>query len=280
MYNFLKLEVYIMPGDTYEAHKILRERFNRDGFVIVPDLVTAEEARKLKDAANEVLEEVATSESGIDHGVYVGMSIRDRRFRSFARDPRVLDVIEPVIGPNIMFMSDKVVFKNDESDFGTPWHQDWPYWKGLHKVTLWLALDHIDETNGCLRFIRGSHRESHGHYTADKGDNGFTYRTRKEEAEHDPSRIVSVPAAAGTAVVFHDLTLHASHENHTHQDRYALAITYKDAATPDLEYPDETAAAVVRGQAGCGPDRGGMFAEEAGVRLELSGPIGRVDPAR
>jgi hypothetical protein len=56
-----------------------------------------------------------------------------------------------------------------------------------------------------------------------------------------------VPCPAGTAAVFHDLTLHASHPNSARRDRYALAISYKDAAADDLDYPAMTAAAVVRG---------------------------------
>ena len=56
-----------------------------------------------------------------------------------------------------------------------------------------------------------------------------------------------MPCSVGTAVAFHDLTLHASHPNSAHRDRYALTITYKDAAAADLDYPAMRAAAVVRG---------------------------------
>jgi len=63
----------------------------------------------------------------------------------------------------------------------------------------------------------------------------------------DPARVVTVPCPIGTAVLFHDLTLHDSLPNSSHRDRYALAITYKDAAAEDLDYPAMTAAAVVRG---------------------------------
>src|SRR5258708_2801306 len=149
----------------------LAGRFQEDGFLVLPHLITQQEAQTLKVEIQRVLQEVAGEASAKGEqpgfqksGVYVGLSIRSEVCRAFNRDPRLLDGVEAAIGPNILFWSDKVVFKTDETDFGTPWHQDWPYWKGIHKVTLWIALDEIDESNGCLRFVRGSHRDIYEHH--------------------------------------------------------------------------------------------------------------------
>jgi len=231
----------------------LDEAFQRDGFVVVPDLITREEAHALKQETQTVISAAAREarEQGEDvprfikAGVFVGLSIRSEVCRRVAGDPRLLDVIEELIGPNILFWSDKVVFKTDDTDFGTPWHQDWPYWRGLHKITLWIALDDVDEANGCLQLVRGSHRDSLQHQEGNGPAASFGHQLAVSMI--DPARVVTVPAPAGTAVAFHDLTAHASHPNRAHADRYALAITYKDAAAEDLDYPEMTAAAVVRG---------------------------------
>ena len=240
-------------AETMRAPQARGEQFVRDGFVAIPNLITRVEARALKDEVGRILDDVAREERErgeerpqfLQSGVYVGLSKRSAVCRRLARDPRLLDVMEAVIGPNILFWSDKVVFKSEETDYGTPWHQDWPYWKGIHKVTLWLALDDIDESNGCLQLVRGSHRDTYEHHGG-RGPAG-SFGHQLDAAAVDPARVVTVPAPAGTAVVFHDLTLHASHPNSVRADRYALAITYKDAAAEDLDYPAMTAAAVVRG---------------------------------
>jgi phytanoyl-CoA hydroxylase len=240
-------------AETMRVPQALGEQFERDGFVAVPNLITRAEARALKDEVGRILDDVAREERErgeerppfLQSGVYVGLSQRSEVCRRFARDPRLLDVMEAVIGPNILFWSDKVVFKSEETDYGTPWHQDWPYWKGIHKVTLWLALDDIDESNGCLQLVRGSHRERYEHHAGRGPAGSFGHQLNVPAV--DRARVVTVPAPAGTAIVFHDLTLHASHPNNAHTDRYALAITYKDAVAEDLAYPAMTAAAVVRG---------------------------------
>jgi hypothetical protein len=239
---------------TQTTAQTLAERFAQDGFLVAPDLITRDEAQELKGEILAVLGELRreAEEKGegtpkfVQSGVYVGLSIRAEPFRRFHRDPRVLDVVEAAIGPNILFWSDKVVFKSEEADFGTPWHQDWPYWKGIHKVTLWIALDDVDESNGCLQFVRGSHRDSYEHSGGSGA--GAVFGHQIDASTVDAARVVTVPAPAGTGVIFHDLTLHASTTNAAQRDRYALAISYKDALAEDLAYPAMTAAEVVRGR--------------------------------
>ena len=59
--------------------------------------------------------------------VYVGLAVKSQLFRRAVSAERLLDILEAIISPNISFLSDKVVFKNESADFGSPWHQDWPY---------------------------------------------------------------------------------------------------------------------------------------------------------
>jgi phytanoyl-CoA hydroxylase len=108
--------------------------FARDGFVIARGLFTSEECRTWKAEAQRILtESTAEAEAKGEPrprfwrtGVYVGLSIASDVFRRMNRDPRLLDLLESIIGPNLQFWSDKVVFKGESADYGTPWHQDWP----------------------------------------------------------------------------------------------------------------------------------------------------------
>jgi phytanoyl-CoA hydroxylase len=232
----------------------LGREFDENGFVKVEGLFSADEVAAFKEEIRGILDAAraaAIARGGAPggvaaDGVYVGLAAGSDFFRRVARDDRLLDALEPVLGPNIEFLSDKVVFKAADVDYGSPWHQDWPYWEGAHKVSVWIALDPSTPENGCLKLLPGSHRQAaqHANVTAPAGE-GFGLRLRPGEV--DESQAVAVPAAPGDAVLFHDLTLHASFPNRSGRDRWALISTYRSASEPDLAYDWAVAAEVVRG---------------------------------
>ena len=230
----------------------LAATFERDGFLIVPDLFTADEAAHLKTEMQAILDEVARerqAESGDDRavifnaGVHVGLASRSPMYREWVADHRILDVLEPILGPDIEFLSDKAVFKDHDTDFGSPWHQDHPYWVGSHKISLWVALDEATVANGCLKLIPGSHRAEIGHATVDDG-HGFNHRMGDQDAQE--AEAVTAPLPVGGAIFFHDLTLHASHENTAGADRWVWIPTYRSLHHDDPPYPWAVAARPVR----------------------------------
>ncbi len=214
--------------------------FKQDGFTICRSLFTASECAAFKAEIERLLQDQSAYS-----GVFVGLAANSALFRELAAAPRLLDLLETALGPNIEFLSDKVVFKSAAVDFGSPWHQDYPYWHGAHKVSVWLALDKATPDNGCLKLLPGSHLSSITH-DGDAGDgNGFGHRL--SDGIVDESLAVTVACDPGDAVLFHDLTLHASFPNTSGTARWALISTYRNAAEPDLEYDWAVAAQVVRG---------------------------------
>src|SRR5712692_718011 len=231
-----------------------RAAWERDGFLVIENLFAAEEISRIIDEVESVLAEVREEQraaekpagQSLTSGVYVGLSVKRAFFAEVARDARLLDALEGLIGPQIGFLSDKVVFKDRAVEYESPWHQDWAYWGGSHKISVWIALDEATPENGCLRILPGSHRAAVEHDQA-RNVPGFGNRLDPAERGLDMSRAVTLPAHPGTAIFFHDLTLHASLPNRSGKDRRALIITYRDLSQPDKEYPDLPAAARVRG---------------------------------
>ncbi len=226
--------------------------FERDGYLIVPDLFTADEAARLKAEMQAVVDDVVRERRAEDPdgpepvlsvGVYVGLAYRSALFRTFAGDSRILDLLEPILGPDIEFLSDKAVFKDHDTDFGSPWHQDHPYWVGSHKISLWVALDEATVANGCLKLMPGSHRTEVAHANVDDGQ-GFGYRLGDQDTLE--AEAVTAPLPVGGAIVFHDLTLHASHENASGADRWVWIPTYRSLHHDDPPYPWAVAAHPVR----------------------------------
>ncbi len=74
--------------------------------------------------------------------------------------PRILDVIEQFIGPNIALFASHIISKRQGDGLPLPWHQDAAYWalEPMKVMTLWLAIDDSTVENGCMRVIPGSHK--------------------------------------------------------------------------------------------------------------------------
>ena len=78
-----------------------------------------------------------------------------RRSYEFVRHPRILDVVEDLIGPDIMALSARFWIKPGRDGSFVSWHQDSAYF-GLdpHElVTAWIALTDSNTANGCLRVL-------------------------------------------------------------------------------------------------------------------------------
>jgi len=230
-----------------------RDEFAEKGFLIVPGLFRKEEVKTIKTQIQTVLDEVRREaidagrdpEKVINHGVYVGLAVHSSFFRQAVCDERLVSLMEAAIGPNVEFISDKVVFKSHDQDYGTPWHQDWSYWYGSHKVTAWVALDDATPDNGCLRLVPGSHRMAVNHEGDASDGKGFVHRLDANAV--DENQVVTATMEAGGVVVFHDLLLHASYQNVSGRDRWCWLPTYRDARAEDPEYAWAQAATVVRG---------------------------------
>ncbi|RED64411.1 phytanoyl-CoA dioxygenase family protein [Cohnella phaseoli] len=207
-----------------------KEEFENQGYVILKGLYTTEEAHRLKEEAAAILARHDVHQSG----VFLGLTAESPLFKEAARTPRLAQALKEIVGDSVVFLSDKLVFKNASTDFGSPWHQDYSYWRGSHKLSVWIALDDANPANGCLRIVPGSHLSTASHDGQVTDDLGFVHRL--DEKDIDPSQIVDLPASKGDAIVFHDLLLHASYPNTSGADRWALISTYKDGTQPDPDY--------------------------------------------
>ena len=88
---------------------------------------------------------------------------------------------------------------------GRPWHK-------RSGITLWIALDSMDEENGCLHYVRGSHRVRQVQGLAIAGYD-----------ERTPG-VLPMAVAPGDAIIHHALTIHWSRGNSTHRSRRAITF--------------------------------------------------------
>ncbi|MCX6380369.1 MAG: phytanoyl-CoA dioxygenase family protein [Armatimonadetes bacterium] len=196
-----------------------REAYLRDGYLIVPNLFSRDEVMAIKAEMVCLLETVRQG---------------------------ILDILEGIFAPNLEFLSDKIVFKAKGTAYGSPWHQDWHYWHGSNKISLWLALDDATPANGCMKLLPGSHTAPIAHKGETAPDETFGIRLKPGEV--DESQAVIAEVSAGGGVFFLDLTLHASYPNSTGDDRWAWIGTYRDAKAGVEDYDWAKAREILRGE--------------------------------
>lgn len=142
-------------------------------------------------------------------------------------DSRILDVVEPLLGPNILVHSSSVFCKYPNHDGFIPWHQDGVYW-GLNKPKLWSFWFAISDSNiksGCMRVVPKSHKQKYLHFEQENEkvllSSGLTISNDFSEGE-----IVNLELKAGQASLHHLNIAHSSENNNSHEPRIGFAIRY------------------------------------------------------
>jgi phytanoyl-CoA hydroxylase len=232
-------------------------QFEAKGYLSLPELLTRDEIDELRRRTADIAEGRSTSfpSEHIEYepgkkGICELSAVRklnfcasaDAVFRRFSGHPKILDVIQPILGPDIKLF-DSQVFMKPPGGVEKPYHQDSPYFsiEPMALVTCWIALDDVTQENGCLWVIPGSHRlgplpHSESWVVGDRED------MQVPESAIDVSKEVSITIPAGGCSLHHSLILHRSLPNHTPNSRRGLAYHYMTAQShwtdPDKPQPD------------------------------------------
>jgi hypothetical protein len=157
---------------------------------------------------------------------------RDPRLLGFLLADEVLDLVEPLIGPDIALWSSHFLSKDPFTGMPTPWHEDSAYWQGRLSaydgiVTMWLALDRSNRENGCLRVIPGTHRDGFSDYESTSRDRLFTKQIR---GEVDEESAVDFELEPGQCSLHDGRIIHGARANTSPHRRTGYAMRYISAA--------------------------------------------------
>ncbi len=239
--------------------------YKENGFYFPYDVMTPEEAT----ASRVRLESLEQSHQGFSFGNKGQLNQAHILFR-FAYDivinPRILDAVEAIIGPDILVWGSTYFIKEPQSHSFISWHQDLKYW-GLDDdalVSCWVAISPVTRANGCMRFVPGSHRMDLLEHR-DTFDNANAL-TRGQEAviDIDETSTAYAELKPGQASFHHGKLLHASSPNLTDDRRIGLTINYMAPHMRQI-VADTDFAMLVRGK-----DRYGHFEEVPPPESDMS----------
>ena len=142
-------------------------------------------------------------------------------FKQLCFDKRMVNMVKQLMGCDaVRLFQDQILVKESGPKNPTPWHQDNPYWpmQQENAITVWIALDDVNQENGCMQFIPGSHK--HGKITL--------YNEIEPDIKLDEldAKSVAIPMKAGSLHVHHSMTLHYAFANMTNSPRRAYAAVY------------------------------------------------------
>ncbi len=170
--------------------------------------------------------------------------------RALSELDRLVDVVEQLCGPNLVFHYSKLNVKPAEVGSVVEWHQDLAYYPLTNRDSLAVLfyLDETDRDNGALQLLPGRHDSVLLEHTRD----GY-FQGRVTEAV-DEAEAVLAEGRAGTAVFMHGLTPHASAPNRSQRPRRTLILSYRAAdAFPiycgPMTHKAEAHVRLVRGEA-------------------------------
>ena len=225
----------------------LNPQFSSDGYLALPGFVSGAEFADLLQQVERFIAEVLPSLPS-EHVFYEDkddpatlkqiqqMGAHDPWFRQLFTASRFRELAEellegPVVPRNMQYF-------NKPPGIGrpTPPHQDGYYFMldPCEAVTMWFALDPADEENGCVRYVRSSHRDGmrpHGRTET----LGFSQGILDFPLPSDEAREQSMSAQPGDLMVHHALTIHRAGGNPSPRHRRALGfIYYSERAREDV----------------------------------------------
>lgn len=151
------------------------------------------------------------------------MCERSLPFRRLLYDARILDIVEALMGTNILLFHDQALFKPAHTGGAVFWHQDNAYWKlsPAAAISCWLTFDEVDRDNGAMQLIPGSHLRPLDHERSVHSN-----ALLNTKSQIDTNRAVVVDLPAGGCMFHHCQTLHYTQPNGTDRQRRAFAIHY------------------------------------------------------
>jgi hypothetical protein len=197
--------------------------YRENGFV-VPDY-------RLTDATLAALRRDVEALIGDDperHQFVPTMFDHDPGFIEYVKDPALLDMIEQLAGPDFALWNMSLFGKPARDGKKVPWHQDGEYWpiRPMATTRIWIALDAATRENGCLRYVRGSHRERRIYRHRENPDGSLLLHYEIPDAEIDPADIYDLELEAGQ-MALHDIYIaHGSEANTTDRVRRAIVINF------------------------------------------------------
>ncbi len=208
-------------------------QFEVDGYVSPISVLSVGEANDLR----HKLEAVEARQNGALYPEQRNKSfLLFKWLNDLVRDPRILDPVTQLIGPDILLWNTIFWIKEAGAQNFVSWHQDTKYW-GLSSdkvVTAWLALSPASVEAGCMKVMSGTHRgEVLSHEDRYHADNMLT-RGQEIIDDLDEAKAVFMPLEVGEMSIHNYRLAHASGPNGSTDRRIGISMHFMPPDTQQI----------------------------------------------
>jgi hypothetical protein len=232
------------------------EAFRHDGYIIYNQPVLPQDKfNGLKNYFEKMLGDLPEGER--PEAMDVPHFMHPELLKWACSDP-ILDLVEPIIGPDIALFSTHFICKPKGNGRRVPWHEDSAYWRGqidpMEVVTVWFAIDPSVRENGCMMVIPETHRigqRGFSDYDAvDSAKNVFP--TEIIEKHRDEDKRVYVELQPNQCSLHDARIQHGSEPNTSNLRRCGYTMRFTSTAVKFCDFKGMHQVYLARGQ-----DRGG-----------------------
>ena len=235
----------VVHADNWTKAPVARdmiEAFDRDGFIVLEDVFSADEVERMRFTANEMreypqslAEETVVSEpnSGAVRSVFSPHRQSDD-FDLVSRDPRLAGLARFMLDDEVYIHQSRLNYKPAFKGKEFYWHSDFETWHAedgmprMRALSMSVMLTDNHPQAGPVMFVPGSHKQFIS-CVGETPDNNYKSSLKKQEtgipdkdtiaSMVEDGGIVAPAPKAGSVVIFDCNTLHASNGNITPFER-------------------------------------------------------------
>ena len=200
------------------------DQYHRDGYLAPLDIFDPQEMAQLNNQASAFRERIGGKLAGrFNQKTHLLSTWLNR----IVRDPRILDPVQDILGPNILCWSSQFFAKDAHDKAYVGWHQDGNYW-GLSSdevITAWLAFTPSNRDSGCMMVVPGTQKLVAEHVDTFSEDNMLS-RGQEITVQVKREEMVPVELHPGQMSLHHVMIYHGSDPNQSDLPRIGFAIRY------------------------------------------------------
>ena len=200
--------------------------YNREGFLVYPNPVFSE--KKFAALASHFEEALAALPSDVRPESMDVPHFTDTKLFDWLLSDEVLDLVEPIIGPDIALFASHFICKPKGDGRRVPWHEDSFYWRDIidpmNVVTVWLAIDASTRENGAMQVVPRTLDGTSEHQTVDASTNVLPWEVKSKPG--NGTQVVTIELQPNHASLHDGRLLHGSPPNTSNMRRCGYTMRY------------------------------------------------------
>ncbi|MBT7624169.1 MAG: phytanoyl-CoA dioxygenase family protein [Flavobacteriaceae bacterium] len=198
------------------------DHYKNKGYISPVNALTSSEANEIREEIEKIEKDWPKALEGINRNY---IHLISPLFNKVCLNKKILDAVESIIGKNILICGTTLFIKDPNEKGFVSFHQDAKY-IGLEPynwVTVWLSVTDVNEKNGCMRMLPGSHKEILKVHEQNFDENNLL--TRGQTIKNVPlEKTDPIILKAGQVSLHHPKIVHGSGLNYSNDRRIGFVI--------------------------------------------------------